>query len=75
MTIKQFAVKYGIPYYVAYKASDKATKVEDGFNGREYEELELLDATRALVKRRLREIRAQYEEYGEMAGKLRRIGC
>ena len=72
MTIKQFAAKYQIPYYMAYKASYKAQPVDYSLSERDYSEEDLLRETRKLVKRRLTEIRGQYEMYAEAAGRLRK---
>lgn len=72
MTIKQFAAKYQIPYYMAYKASYAATPLDINVSEREYKEEDLLTETRKLVKRRLMAIRGQYEMYAEAAGRLRK---
>ena len=71
MTIKEFAVKYTLPYHVAYKASFHVKPVESIVRDRDYDEKELCNEIIRYCKRRLREIKAQYEQYADSIRSLR----
>lgn len=63
MTIKEFAYKYTLPYHVAYKASFTVKPIATLERDRDYREEDLLKETREYIKRRLRDIKGQYEQY------------
>ena len=69
MKIKEFARKYGFPYFVVYKAS--FLTYPSGRDEREYDERELFVAVAKWTKRRLRDIGEEYAMYAEIARKLR----
>ena len=73
MTIKEFTAKYQVPYNIVYKASSSVEPDRYSLSDRDFPEEKLLAATRKLVKRRLIEIRGQYETYAEAAGKLKKM--
>lgn len=71
MTIKEFAYKYTLPYHVCYKASFTVKPVATLERDRDYREDDLRKSVTAYVKRRLREIKGQYETYIDALGKLK----
>ena len=71
MTIKEFAYKYTLPYHLVYKASFTIQPVATLIRDRDYREEDLIKETRTYVKRRLRDIKGQYEQYAAALGKLK----
>ena len=71
MTIKEFAVKYTIPYHVAYKASFRVKPIATMQRDRDYDEDALYEETIRYTKRRLREIKELYCQYVDSLKKLR----
>ena len=65
MTIKEFARKYSVPYHVCYKATFTVRAVATLVREQDYDEGELKAAIRKYIKRRLHDIKAQYEQYAE----------
>ena len=63
MTIKEFAAKYCIPYHVAYKASFTVKPIATIFRDRDFKEDELYRETRKYIRRRLTDIRSEYQQY------------
>lgn len=73
MTLKEFALKYNVPYHVVYEASYKVPTVSTMRKDREYPEKELFLQVRRLVNARLKHHRELAGKQAEILDKLRGI--